>query len=535
MGELTLVGGTAGSFDATAANAGLADFSLVSVGDGVLGSTALVDGRLHYTAHAQGSGVDRVAYQLVNASGQRMLGELRVRVVDAQAAVPMRVVLTARDRAGVRVALHEGATVLAEGTTRGNGTVDLVVPEGLPGAAMLSLHAEGVGSGGAALRWVSLLGSAQQLRVASAGERLEAVDWPALRLGAASTAFHATLGAIDPQAPLDPEAALRAAPGVDTQRVLVAAALVDLIEAGVLPLPPGYADTLALVMDDAEVDRLRGLHWNQHVDAAIQARLMDPGRSARLPAAPYEAWFWPPHAHGLVLGEGTGLALRAGGGGEYFVRADLDDVGISWHAHEGGLRVELNQPIVRGESAQGRWCMLGDGSQHNYLVLQNSRRGTLDLRRVHGFAGIDYIVKRWHRVQYEELHAPVPDDCEVELLPERTFYQLTHVLTRPNVDTLSVQGPAVDVPGQLLLGLGESGSLLVAGLLDVQQQTLHLEGTALDIDVQLARAAGWCSMRCPRAVVIQCASSCSSCARAWPIPRRGRWCAARWMGRCGAG
>lgn len=487
-GELTLVGGTAGSFDAEVANAGLAGFSPVSVNDGVLGTTALVDGVLHYAAHADGSGVDRVAYQLVNAAGQRVLGELRVRVVEAQAAVPMRVMLATQDRAGVRVALHEGDTVLAEGTTRGNGTVDLVVPAGLPGEAMLSLHAEGVGAGGAALRWVSLLGSAQQLRAASAGERLEALDWPALRLGAASTAFHATLGAIDPQAAFNTDAALRAAPGVDTQRVLVGAALVDLIEAGVLPLPPGYADTLDLVMDDAEVDRLRALHWNAHVNAAIEARLMDPIRSARLPAAPYEAWFWPPHAHGLVLGEGSGLSLRAGGGGEYFARHELEDTGIAWHAHEGGLRVELNQPIVREDGGQGRWCELADGSLHSYLVLQNSRRGTLDLRRVHGFAGTDYIVKRWHRVQYEELYAPVPGDCEVELLPERTFYQLSHVLTQPNVDTVSVHGPPVAVPEQVLLGLGQSGSLLVAGLLDVQQQTLHLEGAALDIDVQLARA-----------------------------------------------
>lgn len=488
-GELTLLSGASGTFDVVAANAHLSDFEIKPLGDGLLGTVSVVDGVIHYSAHSDGNELDRFGYQLVTSSGQRLLGELRVRVVDAQAAVQMRVTLLAQSRAGVPVELREGDTVVAVGVTGGNGTVELTLPAGWPGEAMLTLHAQGVGTRGDTLVWVSGLGSARQLRVAAAGKRLVPVEWPALRLGAVSTAFHARLLHIDSESAVEEAAAMRAAAGVHPDRVVAEAALLDVVEAGVRQLPPGFADSWALLMDENETSRLVGTHWTAPVNAAIEARRADLSKYAALPARPhYHAWFWPPHAHGFVLGEGDGVLLREGGEGEYFARLGLEDNGLQWRPEHGGVRMQLNETLYSDDGGVGRSCKLANGSTHHYLVLRSSRRNTVDLLRVHGFGGIDFLARRWHRVVSEELHSPVPPDCEAEVLPDFTIYPIDYLLAQPNVDTIANAGPALSVPPTLLLGLDESGGRLVTGLLDVAGQTLALEGFASHIDVRLARA-----------------------------------------------
>lgn len=490
LGEMTLLSGASGTFDVVAANFGEGDLELVAVNSGSLGSATFADGIIHYSAHADASGTDRVGYQLVTPSGQRRLGELRVRVVDANAQVSLRIALTASARAGVPVELRDGATVVASGVTRGDGVVDLGVSAGWPGEAMLSLHAETVGAGGDTLAWVSLLGSVRQLREAAAGARLDPSTWAALRLGAASTVFHATMLDIDPGAVVDETAAMSAAAGVDPHRLLIGATLVDLIEAGTLPLSPGYADTHALLVDAAEVERMRAAHWSSHVYGAMHERLLDPKRLAALDVTRYQGWMHPHAAHGLVRGAmaGTGMLLRADGEGEYLSSFPLDDVGVQWHVRDGALRVELNQPRVTNEQG-GHWlprqCELPDGSWHTYYVEPLIRRGVVDLRRMHGFAGIDYLVQHWHRVQFQELRTDVPEGCEVELAPEFTMAELSYSLSRPGLDTTVSAGAPVAVPGQLLVGLGAYD---LAGLLDPQEGLLDLEDASPEVDVHLARA-----------------------------------------------
>lgn len=490
MAEMTLLSGASGTFDVVAANFGEGDFELVAVNPGSLGSATFSDGIIHYSAHADARGTDRIGYQLATPSGQRRLGELRVRVIDADAQVPLRVALAASARAGVPVELRDGATVVASGVTRGDGVVDLGVPAGWPGDAVLSLHAQTVGAGGDTLAWTSLVGSVRQLREAAAGARLDASGWPALRLGAVSTVFHATLLDIDPGSVVDETAAMSAAAGVDPHRLLIGATLVDLIEAGTLPLPPGYADTHALLVDAAEVERLRAAHWSNHVYQAMHERVLDPKRLAPLQVSGYEGWMHAHAAHGLVRGAsaGTGLRLRADGEGEYLSSFPLDDVGVQWHVHDAALRVELNQPRVTNERG-GVWlprqCELPDGSWHTYHVEPLVRRGVVDLRRMHGFAGIDYLVEHWHRVQFEELRTEVPEGCEVEFTPEFTMAELRYSLSRPGLDTTVSGAAPVTVPDQLLVGLGAYD---LAGLLDLQEGRLDLEDAAPEIEVHLSRA-----------------------------------------------
>lgn len=489
-GELTLLSGTSGTFDVMAANADLHGFELLSVRNGALGTTSVVDGVIHYSAHDDAVGVDRVGYQLLTDSGQRRLGELRVRVWDPrQAAVAMRVNLVTVSRSGVPVELREGDTVVAAGVTGADGVVDLTVPAGWRDEAMLTLHADGVAEGAYKypLTWVSALGSVRQMRLAAARERLEASAWPPLRLGAASTALHATLMGIDPDAAMDEGAAMRAAAGVDPYRLMVGVVVMELLEAGER-LPFGYDSVLQLLSDPVGLNRLRSVYWRQEVMDALAVRLADPAKRAALPARPYHAWFVEPNANGLTFGEGEGMVLREGGTGEYFTWTDRDDAGLQWQPHEAGLRVKLAEPLPPGLSVSGFTCELDDGSTHTYMVNVTTHRDTVDLLRMHAFAGVDYLALRWHVVVSEELYAPVPEDCETEVRPDYTRYSADYVMTHANVETASLAGPALAVPQTLLLGLDGRAGRSVTGLLDLVQETLTLEGFAPDIEVRSAGA-----------------------------------------------
>lgn len=488
-GELTLLSGDSGSFDVMAANDGLAGFELRSVNRGSLGSASIADGVIHYSAHAGASGVDRVGYQLVTGSGQLRLGELRVRVVDAQAQVALRVNLVVAERSGVRVELRQGDEVVSAGVTRGDGVVDLTVPAGWPGDAMLELHAEGMSAGPFPTRlvWVSGLGSVRQLRTAAAGGPLDALKWPALRLGAASTAFQATLLDIDPGAATDEAAAMRAALGVDPERMMTGAAVVDLIESGARWLPGQFDDTWQLLSDPVRVGWLSNL-WRQDVYDAILARSSDPAATARIPAGPYNVWFVPPSANDLLLGSGEGMTLAANGTGNYFAQIDRDDTGLEWTIVNGAPRVILNEQFAPGYSVQGRTCTLANGASHSYMVELVSRRDTVDLVRLYGFGGLDYIARRWHVVVSESLYAPVPEDCDADVRQDYTLFGVDFATTRPNPDTISVAGPPVPVPSSLVLALDDRSGRLVTGLLDVEQGTLALEGFEPGIEVHLARA-----------------------------------------------